>query len=270
MRESPIELQLLVSFLVFLFPLALYCLFLAYINRGRNPFVISGVWDSIGLAIALSGFLLYTLPRTILWPISVRVMEAMPGGDDPLLASSRALVLGITYYVLLMCTMAVLLLLRRHKTIIYNVETDVVRARLARVLAELGLDCVYQSGRLLIAPIEAFSVAPPPEPDAFSSTPISLAQPQAPAKTLTAMPGGPRYAEVTLEPFRPLCNVTLRWDNYPAHLRREIEQRLAITLEGATAADNPAAGWFLGFSGLVFGTITMLAGMFIVLLLWRR
>ena len=92
----------------------------------------------------------------------------------------------------------------------------------------------------------------------------------APLKTLHAMPGGSRYAELAIEPFRPFCNVTLRWDVCPPYLRSEVEQRLAIALEHATPTENPAAGWFLGFSGLVFGTITMLAGMFVVLVLWRR
>src|SRR5438105_7311042 len=125
LRDPPIQLQLLVSFLVFLFPLALYCLFLAYINRGRHPFVVSGVWDSVGLVLALSGFLLYTLPRAILWPLSVLLVGSIPGGDDPLLAGTRGLVLGIAYYALPICAVGVLLLVRRHNTVLYTVQTAV-------------------------------------------------------------------------------------------------------------------------------------------------
>ena len=264
----PLPLQLLVSFLIFLFPLALYCLYLAYINRGRHPFVASGVWDTAGLLLALSGFLLYTLPRTILMPLTERLVDLLPGADDPLLTSSRALALGIAYYFFLVCAAGIMLVARRHRTVIYNVETEAVHDRLARVLAELRLDSVCLSGRYLIAPLDAFSIVPPLDTGAFSSNPVPADMP--PNKVLRAMPGGPRYAELTIEPFRPFCNVSLHWTNYPPHLRRDIEQRLAVALEGATPADNPAAGWFLAFSGLVFGTITMLAGMFVVLLLWRR
>ena len=264
--ELPIELQLLISFLVFLFTLALYCLFLAYINRGRHPFFVSGPWDTAGLLLALSGFLLYTLPRTILWPITVRVFDVLSGGEGPLLLGPQALVLAIGYYLALVGSAAGMMLSRRHKTVIYNVEIEIVRDRLGHVLAEMGLDFVEQSGRLLIAPVEAFTV-PAADAGAFAATPMPSV---APAKRLNGMPGGPRYAELALEPFRPFCNVSLRWDVAPPYLRREIEQRLAGALENATPADNPAAGWFLGFAGLVFLTITMLAGMFVVLLIWRR
>jgi hypothetical protein len=163
-----------------------------------------------------------------------------------------------------------MLIFRRNKTVIYNVDTDGLRTRLARALAELGLDFVANSNRLVIAPAEAFTVTPAPGTEAITAEPgVTVPTPAAPTKSLHAMPGGPRYAELTIDTFRPMCHVTLHWEHYELLLRREIEEHLARALEDATAPDNPAAAWFLGFSGLVFGTITMLAAFFIVVL-WRR
>jgi hypothetical protein len=92
-----------------------------------------------------------------------------------------------------------------------------------------------------------------------------------PAKTLNALPGGPRYAEVGVDPFAAFCHVTLHWESYTPALRREIEDRLAHELrDGAVPDVNPAAGWFMGFSGMIFGAITLLAAFFVVLFVFGR
>src|SRR5271154_6686602 len=44
--------------LVFLFPVAAYCLFVAMLNSRHHPTMISGPWDFAGVLFALSGFLL--------------------------------------------------------------------------------------------------------------------------------------------------------------------------------------------------------------------
>ena len=60
------------------------------------------------------------------------------------------------------------------------------------------------------------------------------------------------------------CHVTLHWENYAPALRRKSRTALASALDEAVAIDNPAAVWLLGFSGLVFGGITVLVA-FLVL-----
>jgi hypothetical protein len=260
------------SFLIFLFPLALYCLVLAYVNRGRRPMVVPGLWDCVGLLFGLSGFLLATAPM-LLSRLFDRILLMYPGTD----VATATLTLWLGYYLLIVCAAALLLAIRRHTTVIYNVDTELVGERFAGALASLGLGCVATSGRLGIAPAEAFTTAPAPAPlsDAIAAGPLSVptsggpAADAPPAIAFHAVPRGPRYAELTVDPFAMFCHVTLQWEICTPALRREIEDRLARALDDAVAVNNPAAAWFLGFSGLVFGGITVLAGFFVFLVLFN-
>jgi hypothetical protein len=255
------------SLLIFLFPLALYCLVLAYVNRSRRPLLVPGQWDCVALLFGLSGFLLATAP-TLLSRLFDRVLLMYPGID----VATATLTLWLGYYVLIACAAALLLAIRRRTTVIYNVDTDLFAERFAGALASLGLDCAVMSGRVVIAPAAAFTTTPAPLElsDAIAAGPV-LAPPLAasPIKSFHAVPGGPRYAELTVDPFAMFCHVTLHWEICAPALRREIEDRLARALDDAVAVDNPAAVWFLGFSGLVFGGITVLAGFFVFLVLFN-
>src|SRR6266849_4042319 len=53
------------ALLVFLLPVGFYCLILASINRRGKPLIVSGVWDSVGLLFAVSGFFLATMPMLV-------------------------------------------------------------------------------------------------------------------------------------------------------------------------------------------------------------
>jgi hypothetical protein len=226
--------------------------------------LLSGMWDCIGMLFGLSGFLLFTLP-TLLIAAFDRFLAILPGIHESA-AEFRAWLLLVAYYSVFACGTALLLAVRRHKTVIYNVDTELFAERLGRALASLGLDHVSRSGRLIIAPAEAFSTAPAPylASDAITEDPVHVhAGREPPAKTFMARPGGPRYAEVTLDTFQMLCHVTLHWDSYTPHFRREIEDRLTRDLDDAAAIDNPAAAWLLGFSGLIFGSTTLLIALFI-------
>jgi hypothetical protein len=260
------------AFLIFLFPLALYCLILAYVNRSRRPVLVPGLWDCVGLLFALSGFLLWTVP-TLLFELTDHLLGILPAGLDAV-AWARAWLVWLGYYLAVAIGAALMLAVRRHKTVVYNLETELLGERLAVTLAELGLDSIRRGGRIIIAPAEAFSTpaAPPAHlEEAISTAPATLhTAAEAPAKILNMPPGGPRYAELVIDPFPAFCHATLHWDSYTPALRREIEDRLARNLENAAAVENPAAGWFLGFSGLVFGAITLLAAFFVVLVVFAR
>ena len=56
---------ILLSGLVFLFPLAFYILFLAYLNARQRATMVAGVWDFVGVLFALSGFLILGGPLII-------------------------------------------------------------------------------------------------------------------------------------------------------------------------------------------------------------
>lgn len=255
--------SILFALLIFLFPLALYCLALAFVNRGRRPVLVSGVWDCIGLMFGLSGFVLWTLPM-LLAAATDRIVYYLPGSDDPHTAWLWGRLLEAAYYTAVAVVAVLLLAVRRHKTAIYNVDIDRFGEQLAVALAQLKLDSIVESGHLLIAPAEAFTALA----DAFSveAMPAGVV----PLKRLAVPADASRYAELRVETFAAFCHVTLHWDRYSQQIRHDIETQLRRTLEHATAVDNPAAGWFLGFSGLVFGTITMAAILFIVLIYMHR
>ena len=63
-----------------------------------------------------------------------------------------------------------------------------------------------------------------------------------------------------------MCHVTLHWIHERGHVRTELEAQLARRIDGARAFDNPAASWFLGLSGFLFGLAFLTA---LVLVLTR-
>jgi hypothetical protein len=256
---------ILFAFLIFLFPLALYCLALAYVNRSRRPVLVPGAWDCVSLLFGLSGFLLWTIP-TLLAVLSGRLVEFLPGSDDPDTEWLWLRLIEWGYYAAVALGAVLLLVARRHTTAVYNVDTDRFGERLAAALAEVGLDCAVESGRLIIAPVEAFTNGA----DAIRAEPMPRVL--VPPKQLSAPApaGGPRYAELRVETFAAFCHVTLHWERYSPPIRHDIEVQLSRTLEHAVAPDNPAAGWFLGFSGLIFGSVTMFAILFVVLVYLHR
>ncbi len=253
----------LFALLIFLFPLALYCLALAYLNRGPRPIVISGVWDCIGLLFGLSGFLLGTVPL-LLTTLIVRIVDYLPGSADPDNAQRWVWLTAAIYYTALAVGAVWLLAARRHKTVIYNVDIERFGERLTVALAELGLDALVESGRLIVAPAEAFTAI---SSNGFSAAPLAGG---VPPKRLSAPAGGPRHAELRIDTFALFCHVTLHWERYSSAIRHDIERQLGRALEHAAAPDNPAVGWFLGFSGLVFGTIIMFAILVVVMLYVNR
>jgi hypothetical protein len=254
--------SLLYLLLVFLSPLGLYCLALAYVNRSQRPILVPGIWDLLALLFGLSGFLLWTLPY-ILVVVVARALSAL-GRVDLVMAPIWQAPLLFAYYLAVAVWAIALLRARRNKTNIYNVDTERFADRLADALAELRLDCTMEYGRLVIAPVEAFS---PTVSDAIMSAPLRVIG--SPAKRLIVPPGGPRYADLSVDTFPTLSHVTLQWDQCEVPFRREIEHRLGQTLRTVPALENPSAGWLLGFSGLLLGTVIMIS-IFILLASWPR
>ena len=67
-----------------------------------------------------------------------------------------------------------------------------------------------------------------------------------------------------------MCHVTLHWDNFGLEVRRQVEADLEKSLEGAAPLENPAAGWFLNISGMIFGSFFMLALAVVVVMVFVR
>ncbi|MBI2805501.1 MAG: hypothetical protein HYX68_11035 [Planctomycetes bacterium] len=231
------------ALLAFLLPIGVYCSILASINRRNKPLLVGGAWDSVGLLFACAGFFVVTVPMLF----SEFYARAITGqqADHFLSTWTQHWILWLIYTLMLLTGSALILLWRAHKTMIYNVDTQQFGKVLEQTFTAVGLIATPQKPRLILTPSLATS--------SQESTGITEAAPK-PASPATDH----RYAEVSVETFAAMCHVTLHWDNYLPEVRHEIEQELQKTLELAAPMENPAAGWFLSISGLIFGVLTMI------------
>jgi hypothetical protein len=236
-----LALSALYAILAFLFPIGIYCLVLAVINRRPTPLLVSGFWDTVGLLFAGSGFFLVTIPL-LLNIFYLRSLETLVGETFDSIWLRHWLI-WLVYYLLLVSGSIFLFSWRMNKTMIYNIEPEVLRPALEAALGTLGLGMRLQEQRLIIAP-EAGS----------GETSVMEGLP-APAPTVTVPQ---RQAALHIESFPAMSHVTLHWEQATAETRREIEKALWPQLELAAPQENTAAGWFLSVSGMILGMSVML------------
>ncbi len=249
MREIDLARDLLFALcalLAFLLPVGFYCLILAAVNRRGKPLLVGGAWDSIGLLFSLSGFFLATFPM-LLSEFFSRVLQV---------AIWNWLLWGV-YFLFLISGMALMLVWRAHKTIVYNVDPELFSKALEHTFANVGLSMGKKGERLLLTPLPIMESAP--------STALTEEAPM-PAPVVEDS----RYAEMVVESFPSMCNVTLHWDNYAPEVRRQIEAELDRCLEGAAPLENSSAGWFLNISGMIFGTLFMVVATFVILVMLAK
>ena len=232
------------ALLIFLLPVGFYCLILAGINRRGKPLLVSGVWDAIGLLFAVSGFFLATLPMLVaeFWARTY----AGDDGDGFLGIYVSQWVLWLAYLMFVLSGGALMVVWRSHKTMIYNVDAELFPKALELTIANVGLSMQTQKDRLILVPNEL-----PADPTAITQTPMK--------------PQDKRHAELEIESFPSMCHVTLHWEACTPDVRRQIETELDRNLETATPLENPAAGWFLNVSGMIFGTLVMVVLAFVIL-----
>jgi hypothetical protein len=249
--------------LLCLFPVAIYCVLLALLNRRLQPALVPGAWDFLGLLFAASGLLLFAGPRVInaLFEQSIRNTTFEEGGPSP--ASVDHLVTlwwgaWITYYVFVLVGAAVLVWLRAGKAVVYNVGAADFDRALEGALARLRLSVTRSGSRLLLgfpgSPVPQAEPAPEPQLTAVSATPLN-AVPELPAAPPRASTGA---AILDVEPFGALWNVTLHWRSHSGTVRREVEDELARELREVRTYDNPVGSWLLGVAGFLFALIFMI------------
>lgn len=229
--------------LAFLAPVAVYCFILAAINRRSKPLIVSGAWDAVGLLVGGGGFFLVTLPMLVT-EFYRRALE-VPDGDHFFAPWLHSWILWLVYFLLLVSGSVLMILGRAHKTMIYNVDAPQFPKALEETLRRVGLASTLNRQRLTLTPMI-------PEPSMAGTAIVEKRPPPAPV----AAPEG-RCAELVIETFPALAHVTLHWANYAPDVRADVERDLERTLEFAAPLDNPAAGWFLSVSGLIFGALIM-------------
>jgi hypothetical protein len=215
--------------IAFLFPLALYCLILALVNRRRRPVMVSGPWDFAGVLLGLSGFILAGGPAILdgfhrrwltLWLTSADYRGTRLDEKHLYWVS-----LWAAYFVLVVGVCALVFWLRRWQTSIYNIQPAAADTALGQALDRLGLSWERYGNRLVVHP-----------PTPWSAPPVKGLE-VAREETLG----------IQVEPFPALRHVSLRWSTDGGLLRDRIEQELAEVLRHVNTCDNPAAVWFTSF-----------------------
>lgn len=230
-----LQFNLLEFLLLFLFPIATYLMILASINRRDKPTLVTGFWDTMGLLLAASGALLAVGPAILTqflwnalpaWPVD----NQTPAEMWDAFWRQMWLWLGLYYGVVLLGGLAILLW-RTRTTVIYNVDIDRFAGVFAETLDGLGL-VAARTGRWL------FITSAAPQTGGFA--------PDAARPTL---------AQVQIETFPAMCNVSMRWREKAQGSRRQIEDSLRKKLVTARVFDNPSANWLMAAGGVLFGLI---------------
>lgn len=241
------------ALLAFLFPVAVYCVILAAINRRPRPLVVRGHWDTAGLLFACSGFFLVTIP--ILFGEFVDHWMPIDSGFVSFLLLNRWLV-WLAYFLVLIVGAISLMLSRTHKTSIYNVDPALFTKAFEHAIEGMSLGANQQRDRWLLSAAPSF----PSDATGISEGPPST----------VAVPAQSLRGEVRVESFPAMCHVTLHWKNYAAEVRCDVEAALDKHLDLAAPEENPAAGWFLSVSGLIFGALFMIAILIMIALFFPK
>jgi hypothetical protein len=252
------QFQVLLTFVVSLFPLAVYCLILAGINRRERPLVARGVWDFAGVLAALSGILLWTGP-VLLQHLMRRSFVENVAQDSPQPFEdfwTRWWLIWAAYYVLIVAGAALLLVLRGSVTVVYNVDAERLPGALVKTLHHLGFDIAQnQHHQVLIAPAKSLA---PTGPAGAAGSATNDNGPQ------------PFSAAVEFDVFPSMCHATLHWYTDDRKIRNEVELELPKQLADSRPADNPAALWFLSASTVLFGFIILGTAAYILGTLYPR
>jgi hypothetical protein len=268
-------------FLAFLLPLAVYILVLGMINRRQHPFLVSGVWDFLGILVAASGPLLFGGPA-VLSSQSERWrtfwLLGRWGGEGPEGLRQLWVILAALYFVVVVGGASIILWRQRRLTSIYNASEEMVEQALSRVCERLGASPV-RSGNLFLfglSPqlfpgqarmngegIQAPHYLPPSahvtEEAAVLADKVKLEA----ARSASELLGHPAVLEI--DAFPTMQHVTLRWDPAETPLRREIEEGLTRELERTPAPEHDLGAWLMILGLLLLG-LALLGGLVVLLL----
>ena len=124
-------------------PLTLYLFWLAAVNRGDRPVVVSGTWDFIGLLAGVAGFVFCA--GLILSVTAAHANVFRRGGFADLRnAWANVQLLGaitpLAYLLLVGFSSYLTLRARRHQLAVYNIHAPAAEELIGRILAKLGFD----------------------------------------------------------------------------------------------------------------------------------
>lgn len=251
--------MLLFLLIAFLFPVAVYCSVLAAINRRSQPLLVSGTWDFVGLLFASAGFLLITGPTMALMLYKQGERSFWASTDTAVVSREVVDVLASgfvywgLYYGLVVGGAVALLWWRRKNTVVYNVQPEVFDSVFEQVLKQNQVPWRRHGKRLML-----FSNG--------TSAPVSVSDAH---RLDAAMHENSSYVSIDAVPL--LCNISLHWQGPTAErLREQLEVDLDKSLRQVYTEENPAAGWLLGISAVMFLIMIFTTSLVILIALMRR
>jgi hypothetical protein len=270
----------LLSGLVMLFPIGIYCLVLARLNRRPHPFLVTGIHDAAGLLLALSGVLFFIGP-SMLTGFNYRPRDiwlynhysALKGlgrqwwwvGQLSLWLLYGVVVLGGCYF---------FLRTRRRVTAVYNVEASALEVVLAGVLDRLGLEWSQAGNRIFFRARPAFPETarrePVPAPHSVDRSAPTLIpngrarvpRPASPGEGQAALACWGPVGLLELNHWPRLRHVTLHWSPEAEPWRGCVEAELAFALEEVWTRANPAGTWLMAVSAVLFVGLFFLTVLF--------
>lgn len=240
--------------LAFVFPVAVYFLILANLNRRSHPVMVSGPWDFSEVLLACSGFLIFG-GICVLTGFNERWRAYWLYGNPRMLRSVTIdfwyfwlSVIGL-YFLLLLAIAVYLLWRRRLATAIYNIELPTLQDYISLTLKRLGLDYQQIDHRYFIRPPE-------------EATSDALRTPE--SAGFAPSPSAAQRLMLELDNFRAVRHVTLHWSATGA-LRDEIEAELARNLGEVRNGPNPVAKWMIILATVLFAVmVATLATIFVL------
>lgn len=228
---------ILLGSLTFVFPLAVYCLILATLNRQKHPVMVPGPWDFSQVVFACSGFLVFGGPAAlsnfsdrwrVYWFTGSKAAFPTMGHEWWYFWFG----VWACYFVAVIGVVVFMLYRRRRLTAIYNIRPAALHDTLGLVLDRLGFDWKRDRQHYFIGPRAVAAVA---EPAA------------APGDAITTRPTRPAGPEIVLniDAFSGLRHATLIWPEDAGPARQEIEDELASALVDVDTGDNAVGFWFL-------------------------
>ncbi|VTR91550.1 unnamed protein product [Gemmata massiliana] len=200
-------------------PLALYLLWLSQVTRRERPTPIAGPWDFTGVALGLSGFIVFG-GVMVLSLLQSNVRFWMRGNFEQLRAvwiqeKVTWSLLVFFYLTVVLSGIGLALLARRRSLVVYNVEPAVFEVLVTEVFEQLGRP-VERRGNLWLS--------------------------EAPLFELDTFEGG--------------HTVTLRWVSNDQRLFEDTTRLLRTALATQPSDENPVSRWLMS-AAIGSGTVVL-------------
>jgi hypothetical protein len=245
-----------------LFPICIYCLFLAMLHQRRHPTLISGAWDFVGVLLALSGFLIFGT--------TVFLLSFQPAGREFLLhggtpadlrrvgaqGSPLVVLLWFLFYASLASSFGYMIWHRRAFSVVYNMTPAEMEPVLQRVVESAHMQAMRRGRRWYIG-AEQPSEAKQKRLDSAAQR-VSTVEPQVIPQAVLEVHGSPL-----------MRTVSISWRSYREEARQELQAELERELDQFPSSSGATAGWLITVASALFLMMILTVGAFLALILKR-